>query len=410
MRRIGLEDDVELLTPYEYAANTSELIQLLEKGHYGVMLDQQAKDRLITWIDLNAPCHGTWSDMYEIPDNNHARRMLLQTTYGGPDEDPEELPITEKVVFEPIASIEEGITSKMDPVLEHWPLSNRTATDQQHILGEKDLLIEMGNGIQMAFKHIPPGVFVMGVQQGECSDKQSQIIIEIKESFWISTFEVTNHQYKLFNSEHDSKYYAQRHIRYDDKGLSLNKPNQPVVRISWEDANGFCNWLSKKTGKNVNLPTEAQWEYACRGGTSSYMFYGNYEDDFSEYANLADQSFDPRSIKPAPLGIELLLPDGSGLTDNRFNDRSIVTCSVGSYKPNRWGLHDIHGNAAEWTRKDFIHYPYPDTDNVDDNSNNKVVRGGSFFDRPERAASGYRLSYHPWQKVFNVGFRVVIED
>jgi len=141
------------------------------------------------------------------------------------------------------------------------------------------------------------------------------------------------------------------------------------------------------------------------------MSYGTVNDDFSKYANLSDKSFDPRSIPPKPLGIEFLLPEGSGLTDNRYNDHSVVSCKVGNYLPNRWGIYDMHGNVAEWTRSDFMPYPYTIHDGRNENTgNDKVARGGSFFDRPERATSGYRLAYHPWQKVFNVGFRVIIED
>ncbi|MBE0595365.1 MAG: hypothetical protein IH616_23500, partial [Gemmatimonadales bacterium] len=89
IRRVGIEDDVSLLVPGEYHADTSELVQLLCKGHHGVRLDAEARDRIVTWIDLNAPCHGTWGDAYPIPDNVHARRMELRAVYGGPADDPE---------------------------------------------------------------------------------------------------------------------------------------------------------------------------------------------------------------------------------------------------------------------------------------------------------------------------------
>ena len=86
---MGVEDDVSLLTPGEYHADTSELIQMLEKGHHGVELDAEAWSRLITWIDLNGPCHGTWGDVFPIPDGAHERRMALRKRYGGPPHDPE---------------------------------------------------------------------------------------------------------------------------------------------------------------------------------------------------------------------------------------------------------------------------------------------------------------------------------
>ena len=92
LRRVGIEDDVSLLTPGEYHADTSPLIQMLRKGHQGVQLDAESWDRLVTWIDLNAPCHGTWGEVYPIPDGAHERRMALRRQFGGPKEDPEEIP------------------------------------------------------------------------------------------------------------------------------------------------------------------------------------------------------------------------------------------------------------------------------------------------------------------------------
>ena len=110
-------------------------------------------------------------------------------------------------------------------------------------------------------------------------------------------------------------------------------------------------------------------------------------------------------------GLEHLVLEGAALTDARFNDRAVVTAPIGSYQPNIWGLHDLHGNAAEWTRSTYKPYPYRDNDGRNDskNADRKVVRGGSFFDNPSRCRSAFRLAYPTWQRVFNVGFRVVLE-
>ena len=93
------------------------------------------------------------------------------------------------------------------------------------------------------------------------------------------------------------------------------------------------------------------------------------------------------------------------------DDGACVTAEVGNYAPNAWGLHDMHGNAAEWTRSLERPYPYQDHDGRNDPSaaGNRVVRGGSFHDRPHRARSALRLSYPAWSGVYNVGFRVVCE-
>ena len=94
-----------------------------------------------------------------------------------------------------------------------------------------------------------------------------------------------------------------------------------------------------------------------------------------------------------------------------FDDRQFLVTGTKQYQPNAWGLYDMHGNVAEWTRSDYIGYPYRRaTANSMNPSLRKSVRGGSFFDRPYRATSSWRYGYESWQGVFNVGFRVVIED
>ncbi|MDP7290348.1 MAG: SUMF1/EgtB/PvdO family nonheme iron enzyme, partial [Phycisphaerae bacterium] len=97
--------------------------------------------------------------------------------------------------------------------------------------------------------------------------------------------------------------------------------------------------------------------------------------------------------------------------DDRFDDRGLVTADVGGYKPNAWGLCDMHGNAAEWTRSALRPYPYKDDDgrNLPKPADRLVVRGGSWRERPKRCTSAFRLGYEPWRKVYNVGFRVVVE-
>jgi formylglycine-generating enzyme required for sulfatase activity len=118
-------------------------------------------------------------------------------------------------------------------------------------------------------------------------------------------------------------------------------------------------------------------------------------------ATMRDLAYDARDQNPPDI-----VP-----RDDRFNDGALVTAQVGSYRPNAWGLYDMHGNAWEWTRSTYAPYPYRADDgrNNLDESSDKVVRGGSWYDRPKRCRSAFRLSYAPWQKVFNVGFRIIIE-
>ena len=98
----GLESDLHLLPPMEFHANTSELVRMLVKGHHDVQLDAEAWDRLVTWIDLNAPCHGTWSEFASIPGDQRRRRQELQRLYGGIAEDLEQIPAVDRPPVQPI--------------------------------------------------------------------------------------------------------------------------------------------------------------------------------------------------------------------------------------------------------------------------------------------------------------------
>ena len=98
--------------------------------------------------------------------------------------------------------------------------------------------------------------------------------------------------------------------------------------------------------------------------------------------------------------------------DYTYNDRNAIAATPGSYEANPWGLYDMHGNIAEWTRSSYKPYPYNDKDgrNNLDVADQKVSRGGSWRDRPYRSTSAYRIPYESYQKVVNVGFRIIIED
>jgi formylglycine-generating enzyme required for sulfatase activity len=150
------------------------------------------------------------------------------------------------------------------------------------------------------------------------------------------------------------------------------------------------------------LPTEAQWEYAARAGTSTPLYFGDAAADFSKFANLADQRLTLLCRGDSPKWIPAVM---------EVSDGSTVTSDVGRYQPNAWGLYDIEGNAAEWTRTAYRPYPYDAEDGRDDPqaAGDKSVRGGSFYDRPQHARSASRSHYPGWQHVFDVGFRVMVE-
>lgn len=412
VRRVGIEDDVSLLVPGEYHADVSPLIQLLKKGHGGVSLGDEDWSRFVTWIDLNAPCHGTWGEVYPIPRGAHARRMEMRGQFGGPKEDPESVPAIPTPV---VGAAGPRLLPEARPVsLEGWPMGAEQAKLLQASSGPQEKVIDLGGGVAMRLVRIPAGKFVMGDARGQ-PDEQPEAIVRIERAFWMGALEVSNEQFLRFDSTHDPKYYGKRHAENDDQGPALNGPKQPAVRVSWERAMAFCRWLSERTGMAFNLPTEAQWEYACRAGSANPMSFGEVEADYTPWANVADMVF-KHGYRPAQPtitgGLEHIQLDGSSPADGRFCDNSVVTEPVGSRQPNAWGLCDMHGNAAEWTRSAYRPYPYRDDDgrNALAPSGRRVVRGGSFFDPPKRCRSAHRLEYPAWQRVFNVGFRVVVEE
>jgi formylglycine-generating enzyme required for sulfatase activity len=346
--------------------------------------------------------------------------MELRTKYGGTGVDPELIPAP------PADDLETGqpawLTSATRLQIDGWPQEPEVARQNQKRLGRRHRIVDLGNGVGLQLVQIPAGPFVMGDVDG-AADEHPQVVVTIDQPFWIGSGEVSNEQFRQFDSNHRSGYYVKRHARGDDKGLSLDGPRQPVVRVAWQRAMDFCHWLSERTDLEFSLPTEAQWEYACRAGSDTPLFYGQLESDFSSWANVADQSFSrglmdvrskfhPAGVTQVTGGVPHLLLEGAKLSDARFSDGAVVTTPTASYQPNPWGLYDMHGNAAEWTRSSYTMSPCAEAveNSVLATSGRKTVRGGSFFDRPDRCRSSFRLSYPVWQRVFNVGFRVVAKE
>ncbi len=411
IRRVNIEDGVSLLNPGEYHADTSELIQILKKGHHGVQLDDEAWDRLITWIDLNGPCHGTWGDVAEIPGRADRRRYELGLRTGGPKVDPEAVPaIDKRGPSEPImpTRIEPAPDNRREFVsrLLDEVGSRRAAGPATR----KTMTLDVGGGLAIEIVHIPAGRFVMGDCDGSgLEDEWPAAIVEIPEDFWIGATEITNEQYRCFNPGHSSGVFTKRQIEYDGPGIQLDNPSQPAVRVSWNEAVDFCRWVSERTGRRVSLPTEAQWEYAARAGNVAPLAHGAANADFSPWANMADRSL--ACLYEGTAGVAVLQPLPAVM---QFDDLAIGTADVASYRANAWGLYDVNGNAAEWTRSAWRPYPYDAADgrnslDAQTRHESRVVRGGSFCDRPQRCRSAYRLAYPAWQRVHNVGFRIVIE-
>jgi formylglycine-generating enzyme required for sulfatase activity len=401
VRRPGPESDYHLQKPLEYHASTSQLVQMLEKGHHNVQLDDEAWDRLITWIDLNVPDHGTWHEHRRGHSPMEARRLEMRTRYAGRPEDPEaipELPVQQVSYLEPAPPASPpsaGLSCG------GWPFDAAEAKRRQQAAGEPELKIDLAEGVALELVLIPAGQFVMGSDGGP-ADEAPPAVVTIDRPFYMGKFEITNAQYALFDPTHDSAYISVYNKDQNNRGEAANRDRQPVIRITWQEATAFCRWLSERTGQPFTLPTEAQWEFACRAGTVTPMHYGRCDRDFGRLANLADERVNNLTRRDSPRWIPSI---------DHVNDGSVVSDQVGKYSPNAFGLYDMHGNVAEWTASTYRPYPYNPGDGRDrpGTAGRKTVRGGSWYDRPQRAGSSFRLAYQPWQRVFNVGFRVVSE-
>ena len=263
-------------------------------------------------------------------------------------------------------------------------------------VGRKIVLLDQRTAPALKFAWIPPGAFVMG------GAAQPQARAQIDKGFWMGRCEITNEQLRQCDPAHDSRTEDRHGYQFGITGYDEDQPDQPAVRVSWHEAQAFCAWLARKTGKRVTLPTETQWEWACRAGTATPFWFGDLNTDFAPFANLGDAMLAKFCGNPYQQDWQTAAFKNPNKYDNwipqeaRFNDGGFVTEPVGKYQPNPWGLCDMHGNAAEWTSSDA--------------GADKVVRGGSWYDRPFRCTSDFRLPYPPWQRVFNVGFRVIIED
>ncbi len=413
VRRPGPESDYHVLTPYEYHAGTSELVQMLKKGHHNVQLDAEAWDRLYTWIDLNVPDHGSWSEHRKIASEFDKKRLEMRKLYAYRDEDPEALPSIEPKPVKFVRPKPMPSLATSEITVSDWPFDEAAAKSRQAKAGgsiRKSL--DLGDGVTMDLVLVPAGEFVMGSLEGT-RDEMPLSRVKIDKPFWMGAMEITNRQYQQFAPDHFNGYIDQHHKDHTTPGYPVSGPDMPAIRMSWRQAVAFCKWLSAETGLKVSLPTEAQWEWACRAGANTAMSYGGIDTDFGEYANLADYSIRllaVSGVNPQPMSNpspnEDFIPK-----DGRFNDNARIMAKVGGYKANPWGLQDMHGNVSEWTRTAYRAYPYSENDGRSDlgGGEKRVVRGGSWRDRPRRATSSFRLMYEPYQKVFNVSFRVICE-
>ncbi|NLH15757.1 MAG: formylglycine-generating enzyme family protein [Phycisphaerae bacterium] len=235
------------------------------------------------------------------------------------------------------------------------------------------------NSIGMKLVWIPPGEFQMGSK-----DYERIHTVKLTKGFWAGQFEVTQDQYQKVMGINPSEY----------KGDDL-----PVERISWNDAMEFCRKLGLQEGKTYRLPTEAEWEYACRAGTTTKYSFGDAVGRLWQYGNYCDASNTSQNR--------------DSVRDRRHNDGYDKTAPVGSYPPNPWGLYDIHGNIWEWCADWYqVHYsPEAATDPTGpEKGRSRVLRGGgwnSAFNDCESSARNWATD--PATKSDQIGFRVVLD-
>jgi formylglycine-generating enzyme required for sulfatase activity len=223
------------------------------------------------------------------------------------------------------------------------------------------------NSLKMKFVLIPAGKFMMGSPESEKdrNPNEKQHEVEIKEPFFLGIHEVRVGDFRAFAD--DAGYQTEAEKAGDKEtwknAIADQTDEHPVVRVSWNDAQAFCAWLSKKEGTQYRLPTEAEWEYACRAGTKTRFYNGDDYEGLKEVANV---------------GYYTTLP-------------------VGQLKANAFGLYDMHGNVYEWCQ-----------DLYEEGGKDRVIRGGGWdwCDYRANCRSAARGLREPSQRHDYLGFRV----
>jgi sulfatase modifying factor 1 len=273
------------------------------------------------------------------------------------------------------------------------------------------------NSIAMRLVRIPAGEFTMGsppTEKGRRPD-EPQRRVRLTQAYDLGQFEVTHGQFRQFVDATGYKTDAERGIRggygFDEATQQLAGPDHryswrftgfaqtddhPVVNVSWNDANAFCRWLSDQEKATYRLPSEAEWEHACRGGTTTAYCYGDDPEKIIDAGNIMD------SLAHEKFADRITVAGSDGF---------VFTAPVGRFRPNAFGLHDMHGNVWEWTADGFG--PPDSTPQTDPagpvGGKDKVVRGGDWYHDWSFARSAQRYPIYPSLCRRHAGFRVVRE-
>ena len=267
-------------------------------------------------------------------------------------------------------------------------LANRFATrgmraldaiEKKEAISEPLETLSLTNSIGMRLGHISAGSFQMGNPRSQTSPflSETQHTTTLTQDFYIGCFQVTQGQYQKVIRENPSCFRGKRNNK--------DTADFPVENVSWYQAYAFCLFLSalpeeREAGRVYRLPTEAQWEYACRAGSTTAYCFGDDMMMLDKYAR-----------------------HGS-------NSRA-STVAVGQKRPNAWGLYDMHGNVLEWCADWYG--PYPSEACVapvgPDKGYGRVFRGGAYDFNPELCGAAFRSMNHPTYRMNNLGFRVAME-
>ena len=242
---------------------------------------------------------------------------------------------------------------------------------------------------------IPGGTFLMGSPADELDnyeDEQPQHEVTVS-TFFMARTPITQAQWRLVAG------YDRIEQDLDPDPSHFKGENRPVEQVSWEDATEFCRRLSQRTGRTYRLPSEAEWEYACRAGTTTPFHFGETIGD--ELANYCaqDREIEGKLYKGAY---------GRGV-QGKYREE---TTEVGQFPANKYGLHDMHGNVLEWCEDDW-HSSYegaPEDGSAwvegDRGETNRLLRGGSWLSAPRGCRSAFRIYHSRDNRNNGIGFRV----
>ncbi len=294
-------------------------------------------------------------------------------------------------------------------------------SEQQNVVKPKELpgqkTIELGGGSKLEMVLIPAGSFVMGDSSG-LNDERPAHTVTIAKPFYLGKHEVTVEQFRRFveatgyatDAEKGTGFQGAFAWDSETKEFKMNEEHSwrstgfsqadthPVVNISWNDAMEFCKWLSREEGTIFRLPTEAEWEYACRAGTTTGYFHGDDSEETAKFANVADAAF------------ETQFPELKGLV--QASDGYTYTSPAGSFLPNSFGLCDMHGNVwewcADWYDPEYYAQSPPHDPRGPATGEERVYRGGGWFNCTRGCRSASRSGGRPENRHLTLGFRVCV--